>query len=58
MPDLPLELVCDSCGYACCAEGKQLCEDALNGIASFCTRDEWERRRVEGDPFVAVEEAA
>jgi hypothetical protein len=55
--DLPLELVCDSCGYHCCAAGEMLCDGALEGSASFCTRDEWERRRVEGDPFDVVAEA-
>lgn len=47
MSDQIIELICDSCGFRCCAQGMQLCEDALNGVAGFCTRDEWERRRVE-----------
>lgn len=43
----PLELICDSCGYRVCVEGNQLCNAALEGTGGFCTRDEWERRRVE-----------
>jgi hypothetical protein len=43
-----IELVSDSCGYNCCIQGTQKCTDAFHGIASFYSRDEWERRRVEG----------
>jgi hypothetical protein len=43
----PLELVCDQCGYHCCITGI-LCRNAKNGTACCCTRQEWERRRVEG----------
>ena len=56
MSGLVLELVCDSCGYRCCAAGEMLCDAALEKKASFCTRDEWERRRVDGDPFEPVAE--
>lgn len=41
-----LEIVCEACGYRCCTEGVQLCKDAKR--AGFCTRDEYERRHVEG----------
>jgi len=41
-----IELVCEAYGYRCCAKGVLLCEDA--GRACFCTRDEYERRHVEG----------
>ena len=41
------EIVCDSCGYRCCAEGIELCKDARREKAGFCTREEYERRRVE-----------
>lgn len=41
-----VELVCEACGYRCCAEGVLLCEDARR--AGFCTREEYERRHVEG----------
>lgn len=41
-----LELVCDSCGYRVCTEGILLCDNARR--AGFCTREEYERRRIEG----------
>jgi hypothetical protein len=40
-----LETVCDACGYRSCAEGELLCENAKR--AGFCTREEYERRRLE-----------
>lgn len=46
MATLVVELVCEACGYRCCAEGVQLCEDAKR--AGFVTREEYERRHVEG----------
>ncbi len=43
---IALELVCDARGYRSCAEGELLCEDAER--AGFCTREEYERRRLKG----------
>jgi hypothetical protein len=40
----PLDLVCSSCGFRCCTKGAQLCQDAFNGTASFCTLEEYEAR--------------
>ena len=40
----PLDLVCSSCGFRCCAKGIALCIGAKNGKAGFCTLEEYEAR--------------
>ena len=39
-----VELVCSTCGYACCAElgSSAKCDAALRGEAAFVTREVWE----------------
>lgn len=41
-----VELVCEACGFAHCTKGVLMCPDAR--MAGACTRDEYERRHVEG----------
>lgn len=39
-----LQIVCSSRGFRCCAKGEQLCDEALEHNASFCTLEEYEAR--------------
>jgi len=44
-----VELVCESCGYRSCTEGRGMCRDAFLKVAGVCTREEYERRHVESE---------